>query len=635
MEPYAHSWRKWLVITSALLAVFLPSDARAVVLEWDPNSEVVAGYRVYLGEASRSYGTTYNVGNQTNIEIAPLQPGKTFYFAVTAYDTNGLESDFSQEVFYTVPIPNHPPVTSPDAYTTMRNQTLTRASDTGVLANDSDADGDALSVLLVNAPAHGALTLTVNGGLSYTPNSNFTGTDSFSYQITDGKSTSSVTMVTLTVNAPPPPPPENQTPVATADAYEGLQNLTLYVDAARGLLANDTDADGDPLRVLLLAPSSDGLLTLQSEGSFTFQPANDFTGTAQFSYCATDGNSTSAIATVTLTITMPPATNQVPVAVADSYVTGQNQTLIAEVTAGVLTNDTDMDGDPLTAVLIMPAAHGEVSLTEDGSFTYVPATNYIGSDSFSYAATDTKGASSTGVVLIVVTAPPQECSECSRRIVEFFIAHDGRLPRRKVALTEGNCLYLTAKRLERAARVFRKNPAAAVELLEIGECLSGAMESRAAEQRVRMSTMYPSSWRIAASNALNSLPIQATGQNPLLIARSLVRRAKALHRIDRFIARGTVAPQSLDGRIFAVRLVQDGVRERFTITFTNGAWLTTAAVRTLNVASGPYDFQQTAWNRGALELGSESGNTLALQLRFRRTRAAVSGAQVQGWFFNR
>lgn len=92
--------KRFFALIPFLLALVLP--ARAVILEWDANTETnLAGYRVYSGRQSRVYDSVLDVGNQTLAQLT-TQPGTTYY-AVTAYDTDGLESDFSDEVFYTAP----------------------------------------------------------------------------------------------------------------------------------------------------------------------------------------------------------------------------------------------------------------------------------------------------------------------------------------------------------------------------------------------------------------------------------------------------------------------------------------------------------------------------------------------------
>jgi hypothetical protein len=190
-----------LTRTLASILVIAPVLSSAITLEWDPNSEPsVRGYRVYSGRQSRVYDTVLDVTNRTVIQMSAL-PGTT-YFAVTAYNADNLESDFSEEVSYTAAGGNVP-IGTPDTYFVTNNLLVTVGVEFGVLANDSDPDGDALGAVLVNPPSNGVLTFAGNGSFAYTPALNFTGVDGFTYRASDGSNASSVVTVTLVVVAEP------------------------------------------------------------------------------------------------------------------------------------------------------------------------------------------------------------------------------------------------------------------------------------------------------------------------------------------------------------------------------------------------------------------------------------------------
>src|SRR5205814_352996 len=118
--------------------------------------------------------------------------------------------------------------------------------------------------------------------------------------------------------------------------------------------------------------------------SFSYTPAANYHGTDSFTYKANDGQADSGIATVNIAIT---AVNDAPVAVNDSYTTAEDTTLNVAA-AGVLANDSDVDGDSLSAVLVSQPTHGTLTLNSDGSFSYTPAANYHGTDGFTYKAND-------------------------------------------------------------------------------------------------------------------------------------------------------------------------------------------------------------------------------------------------------
>jgi RHS repeat-associated protein len=192
----------------------------------------------------------------------------------------------------------------------------------------------------------------------------------------------------------------NTAPVANADSYTVNQDAILAVGAP-GVLANDTDAEHDTLTAELVTPPASGILTLNTDGSVTYSPAANFSGTVTFTYRASDGKLNSAPATVTITVT-PVAQNTAPTATADAYSIGENQTLNV-ASPGVLANDSDAQHDPLTAELVSSTTSGGLTLQANGGFTYTPNLGFAGVDHFSYRARDAVLPSAPAIVEIVVT----------------------------------------------------------------------------------------------------------------------------------------------------------------------------------------------------------------------------------------
>jgi PKD repeat protein/flagellar hook assembly protein FlgD len=287
-----------------------------------------------------------------------------------------------------------PPAGAPDTFTVAAGETLAVAAP-GVLANDTDADGDALAADLVMGPEHGVLDLRADGSFDYEPDAGFTGTDGFNYAALDATGRSPAIPVRLDVTG------EGGRAPAAADDTAGLdEDTVLELDAADGVLANDTDPDGDTLTAELVAGPTHGQLDLRPDGSFTYRPDPDRAGEDSFSYRASDGALLSAPATVTITVAPVADT---PVAEDDAVVTEEDRPL-AVAAPGVLANDHDGDGDPLSASLVSGPAHGEVSLAADGSFTYTPASGFSGADSFTYTAGDGGTSSDPATVTIAVAA---------------------------------------------------------------------------------------------------------------------------------------------------------------------------------------------------------------------------------------
>src|SRR5207244_4036075 len=142
--------------------------------------------------------------------------------------------------------------------------------------------------------------------------------------------------------------------------------------------------DGDALTAVLVTGPAHGTLTLNANGSFSYTPAANYNGADSFTYKANDGTATTSEATRSISIS---AVNDAPVAVNDSFTTPEDTAAVV-LAPGVLGNDTDVDGDALTAILVSNPSHGTVTLNANGSLTYTPATNYNGADSFTYKAND-------------------------------------------------------------------------------------------------------------------------------------------------------------------------------------------------------------------------------------------------------
>jgi len=184
---------------------------------------------------------------------------------------------------------NNPPVAQDDAASTNEDTAVT----VNVLANDTDADaGDTLAVSNLTQPSHGTAVLNADQTVTYTPAADFNGADAFAYTATDGKASSNVATVTITVA------PVNDPPTAQDDAASTVEETAVTIN----VLANDSDPDGDTLAVAALTQPANGSATLNADQSITYAPDSGFTGTDAFTYTAADGNGGEDTATVTVTV---------------------------------------------------------------------------------------------------------------------------------------------------------------------------------------------------------------------------------------------------------------------------------------------------------------------------------------------
>ncbi|WP_372877625.1 retention module-containing protein, partial [Pseudomonas sp.] len=206
-------------------------------------------------------------------------------------------------------IANTAPVARADTFTVNEDGSIS----IDVLSNDTDLDGDSLTITAVDGQAiaeggsvnvnNGLVTLT-DGQLVFTPTADYNGPASFSYTISDGVLTSTAT-VSGTVAA------INDAPVAVDDSLSATEDTPVTFTAAQ-LTGNDSDPEGSPLTINSVTSGTGGTAVLNADGTVTFTPNENFNGTADFTYTVTDGELTSNVATATVTVG---AVNDAPVAV--------------------------------------------------------------------------------------------------------------------------------------------------------------------------------------------------------------------------------------------------------------------------------------------------------------------------------
>ena len=265
--------------------------------------------------------------------------------------------------------------------------TLTTAEDTvftGTLPVATDIDGDALAYAAGTlGPLHGTVMINANGTYSYTPAANYTGTDSFSFTVTDGTITAERT-ISVTVT------PVNDAPVVAGGTASVAEEQPL-----NGNLPGASDVDGDALTygTGTTAPAH-GTVTINADGGYTYTPAPNYTGTDTFSFTVTDGTVT---VERTITVTVTPV-NDAPVASAPPVVATEDTPVSGTITVA------DVDGGTPTFTLTTAPALGTVAFNPDGTYTYTPNPNATGSDSFAVQVSD--GVGGVFSVTIPVTITP-------------------------------------------------------------------------------------------------------------------------------------------------------------------------------------------------------------------------------------
>ena len=280
---------------------------------------------------------------------------------------------------------NRAPSATDDVYSVAEGGSISPNMAAGVLVNDTDADGQPLTAAIGVGPANGTVTLNADGSFTYVHNGGESTSDSFTYTVSDGSLTDSG-LVTITVTPVNDPPVAN--PIAT----------TARASVAKLITLSATDPDDTAFSFAVVTQPAHGTVAI-SGSTATYTAAAGFTGVDSFTYTANDGEVTSAPATVSLTVTG----NTAPVGAADNYSVIEGAILTVPVGTGVLANDSDQDGDPLTATLKTSVTRGSLNLSANGGFTYVHNGSETLSDSFAYTLSD--GSAQVDVVVTITINP--------------------------------------------------------------------------------------------------------------------------------------------------------------------------------------------------------------------------------------
>ncbi len=309
-------------------------------------------------------------------------------FAYTVIDVQGNTSA-STTVSVTVTSINDAPNTVNDTASVDEDSSVV----IDVLSNDTDIDGsneiDSSSIAISGQPSNGAVVIE-NNKVTYTPTANYSGSDSFSYTVSDNSGAVSAS-ATVTINVSG----MNDAPVSVADSVSTDEDSAVIIS----VLDNDSDVDGQ-LEVSTIAAvvnPSNGTVVAEINGTFTYTPSDNFNGSDSFTYTVKDDqNAVSSEATVTLTVN---AVNDAPVASNDVVVLQEDTTLDINVVG----NDSDIDStlDTSSLSVSVQPSQGTVSLV-NGMFRYTPNEDFDGNDSFSYTVNDVEG-STSNVASVSVT----------------------------------------------------------------------------------------------------------------------------------------------------------------------------------------------------------------------------------------
>ncbi len=389
----------------------------SVTLAWDSSTNpIVAGYNVYYGGASGTYTNEISVGNATNATISGLVQGTTYYFAATAYSASDIESPFSSEVSYLVPldvpIVNQPPTLNAISNLTINeNAGLQTVSLSGITSGATN-ENQTLTITaissnpgLIPSPTVSYTNANTTGKLTFTPTVNGNGTAIITVTVNDGGTSNNIVTqtFTVTVNAVNQPPTLNAIGNLVMNENAGLQTVSLS-----GITSGATN-ENQTLTVTAIS-SNPGLIpsptvsytNANTTGKLTFTPTVNGNGTAIITVTVNDGGTSNSIVTQTFTVTVN-AVNQPPTLNAIGNLVMNENAGLQTVSLSGITSGATNENQTLTVTaissnpgLIPSPTVSYTNANTTGKLTFTPTVNGNGTAIITVTVND--GGTSNNIV---------------------------------------------------------------------------------------------------------------------------------------------------------------------------------------------------------------------------------------------
>lgn len=341
------------------------------------------------GYDSQGHNLSYSIATQpAHGELSGSAPNLTYTpttdytgadtFTFTVNDGSADSTPATVSITISTPAPgNNAPTANSQSVST------TEGVAKAITLTGFDPDNDSLTYAIVAQPTNGTLSGTPPN-VTYTPNSNYSSSESFTFRVYDGTEYSTAATVTVTVIAD-----ANNVPSATA------QSVSVNQDTDLSITLSGTDADDDSLTYSVASQPSHGTL-IGTAPNLTYRPTARYDGADSFAFKVYDGNEYSGLATITVTVNN---TNHAPVA------TSQSVAATKDSAASITLAGSDADSDTLTYTIVSQPAHGTLS-GDAPNLTYTPEAGFTGSDSFTFTTNDSQDDSSVATVTITVSAVP-------------------------------------------------------------------------------------------------------------------------------------------------------------------------------------------------------------------------------------
>lgn len=378
-------------ITDSLVENLVISDSIPEGLEYVPGTLTLDGQAVSDGQDNDrgEYDNQKVIGRFEDVtdndwhtlafqvRIKAGQEGKVIRNVAMVSGDNIATPDEPEEVVTVYP--NQSPIVPNFEESTWKNTTVT-GSVYGV-----DPEGDPLTFTKGSDPQNGTVTINPDGTWTYVPNNDFTGTDSFTVTVSDGRGGTTTSTVTVNVIEPPNRPP-------VTENYD----VTMEKDSSVTGSVYGTDPDlGDSLTYAIESNPKHGTLTMNPDGTWAYVPDNGYVGPDIFTVTVSDGKGGITTSTITINVTDKP--NRPPTASDETVTTTKDTKVTGSVDAS------DPDGNPLTFTKGSDPQHGTVTVNPDGTWTYIPDPGYVGKDSFTVIVDDGKGGKTTVTITVNVT----------------------------------------------------------------------------------------------------------------------------------------------------------------------------------------------------------------------------------------
>ena len=286
LSPSEGQWVEPGVTVTYSVTVTNHDSATCAPASFDLSAMLPVGWSSNLADANLTLAP--GASAVTTLDVTSLTSAVNGFYDIRVMAVNHADAAYagSAVAAYVVSATlNQPPVSVSDDVSTAENSPV----NIDVLANDSDPDGDPLTVAAASNGSHGQVAINLDHTLTYTPNSNYYGADSFTYDISDGNGGVSTAIVRVTVTE------VNEPPIAVDDVIGTSKGVPVTID----VLANDSDPDGDILSVASVTQGVKGVVVVNGDGTLTYTPQKSFKGDS-FTYVISDGSST-ARATVAIT----------------------------------------------------------------------------------------------------------------------------------------------------------------------------------------------------------------------------------------------------------------------------------------------------------------------------------------------